>query len=725
MLAKIHWLVKFQLVFGLFISALIASAQTDSIYNNDVDDNEVESERYSIIDLSTWKYNTADSKHFAYINYNDEYWNVVTEDSAHKLKLNGAVRWYRIHFEVDSQIKYKPLAFYVSQFGSAAEIYVDSMLIKRAGRIGSNLENEDALFNPEPTPLVLSLAEGNHIIAIRCSDFHRVKSADNGINVSSFLRIYFQPINSDVSTLVSYKKYFPFIFFTGMFVALFALHFIMYAFNRQQTINALYSLYCLGVAFISMYSYYVISSSSFNLISSLTQIVLSVVPLLTIPLVGMVHTIFYNKLGKLFTVLLSMYIISVIFIFFSGKLSLSITLILTILITLLSIINIIKVIVIALKQGKDGARIFALVILLAPIMAFLFSKIKSVSFINPIIENVASDTVFFVSLIVSLPLSMSIFLARDMARMVKKLGRQVDEITDLSQKTLQQEQEKKRLLENQNFELENTVYKRTQEVMKQKIEIENKNKEITESLHYAKRIQAAILPPVEVITQTFSESFILYLPKDIVSGDFYAFAEKENEIIIAVADCTGHGVSGALMSMIGSSLLNQIINEKKITAPAEILNLLNDGVIDALKQRTNTSHDGMDIAICHIDKQNRLLRFAGANRPLWLLHNEQILVYKPNKFPIGGIQILHDQPYNEHSIVLQNNDVVYLFTDGFADQFGGSDAKKLLTKNLKQHILDMQHLPLLDQHQMLLNIFNNWKGNIEQVDDVLILAFKI
>jgi serine phosphatase RsbU (regulator of sigma subunit) len=261
--------------------------------------------------------------------------------------------------------------------------------------------------------------------------------------------------------------------------------------------------------------------------------------------------------------------------------------------------------------------------------------------------------------------------------------------------------------------------------MKQKIEIENKNKEITESLHYAKRIQAAILPPVEVITQTFSESFILYLPKDIVSGDFYAFAEKENEIIIAVADCTGHGVSGALMSMIGSSLLNQIINEKKITAPAEILNLLNDGVIDALKQRTNTSHDGMDIAICHIDKQNRLLRFAGANRPLWLLHNEQILVYKPNKFPIGGIQILHDQPYNEHSIVLQNNDVVYLFTDGFADQFGGSDAKKLLTKNLKQHILDMQHLPLLDQHQMLLNIFNNWKGNIEQVDDVLILAFKI
>ncbi|HQV00552.1 MAG TPA: SpoIIE family protein phosphatase, partial [Bacteroidia bacterium] len=391
----------------------------------------------------------------------------------------------------------------------------------------------------------------------------------------------------------------------------------------------------------------------------------------------------------------------------------------------ISLVNIIAVIIKALKQGKDGARIFALVILLAPVMSYMASKLKTVALFDTLLTDINSGAVFTISLIISLPLSMTIYLARDMARMGKRLTKQLDEITNLSNKTIEQEQEKKRILENQNLDLERNVQQRTLEVVQQKAELEIKNKEITESLHYAKRIQAAILPPTELFTTTFADAFILYLPKDIVSGDFYAYAKKENNIIIAAADCTGHGVSGALMSMIGSSLLNQIVNEKNIIEPGHILNTLNEGIIDALKQRESTSHDGMDIAICQLNLQTLTLRFAGANRPLWLLRNHEIISYQPNKFPIGGLQILHDEVYAEHTIALQKNDVLYLFSDGYADQFGGLHEKKLLTKNLKNHILEIHHLPLSQQRESLLQTFNSWKGKLEQVDDVLVLAVKI
>ncbi|MEP7169874.1 MAG: SpoIIE family protein phosphatase, partial [Bacteroidota bacterium] len=260
---------------------------------------------------------------------------------------------------------------------------------------------------------------------------------------------------------------------------------------------------------------------------------------------------------------------------------------------------------------------------------------------------------------------------------------------------------------------------------KQKNIIEIKNKEITDSLIYAKRIQSAILPDIKLIYKTLEQSFILYLPKDIVSGDFYAFAQKNDKVLIAAADCTGHGVAGAFMSMIGSSLLNSIINEKNITEPALVLDELNEGIIQSLKQRESESNDGMDISLCAFDLKNNSVQFSGAYRPLWLIRNNELLVYKSNKFPIGGQQIQHEEKFSQHKIKLQANDTVYIFSDGFADQFGGEKGKKLMMKKFKELLLSIQKFSMHEQEDYLKEHFEKWKKNHEQVDDVLVIGIRI
>jgi len=258
-------------------------------------------------------------------------------------------------------------------------------------------------------------------------------------------------------------------------------------------------------------------------------------------------------------------------------------------------------------------------------------------------------------------------------------------------------------------------------------DIKIKNKAITDNIDYAQRIQSAILPDIQLIYKALEQSFILYLPKDIVSGDFYAFAEQNDHVLIIAGDCTGHGVSGAFMSMIGSSLLNQIINERGTEEPALILNQLNKSVIEALKQGENqsASADGMDISICSFDMVKNELLYAGANRPLWLIRNNELKVYQPDKFPIGGLQMARDRVFTSHTIALHKNDTVYIFTDGYADQFGGAYGKKLMTAKFKEMLLSMQGMGMREQEGYLKKYFEEWKGNNEQVDDVLVIGVRV
>ncbi len=291
----------------------------------------------------------------------------------------------------------------------------------------------------------------------------------------------------------------------------------------------------------------------------------------------------------------------------------------------------------------------------------------------------------------------------------------------------------------ENSHLISNIEERTKELEIEKIKvdksiliIEEKNNDIMDSIRYAKRIQEAIMPEKEYLQYFFNDSFVWYKPKDIVSGDFYWFVEKYHKFFIAAVDCTGHGVPGAFMSVIGSNLLNQIVNEFSVLEPETVLEHLNFRVKSALKQDQENSenNDGMDIAFVSIDIESNLLQFSGANRPLWIIRNGEVLDYKPSKVPIGGAQY-SDKAVNfiGYSIVLEDNDCIYIFTDGIPDQFGGVamnglPAKKFSTRRLQEMLLEIHTFPMEKQVEIIQKEVEKWKGDEEQTDDNLIIGIR-
>lgn len=258
--------------------------------------------------------------------------------------------------------------------------------------------------------------------------------------------------------------------------------------------------------------------------------------------------------------------------------------------------------------------------------------------------------------------------------------------------------------------------------------IEEKNKDITDSINYAKKIQQAILPHEHQLTKLFPASFVFFRPRDIVSGDFYWLAEKNNCRFFAVADCTGHGVPGSMMSMIGNALLNQFVLEKGITDPAVILNSMRDEIIRSLKQsgETGAAKDGMDISLCVFfeDNKRRFIDFAGANNSLYLARNNEIILYKADRFPVA-ITAGEIKPFSSTRIEAEPGGTVYMVTDGFADQFGGPKGKKFKYHQLQQTFISIAGRTPADQCKILSAVFDSWKGDLDQVDDVCVAGIKL
>lgn len=251
-------------------------------------------------------------------------------------------------------------------------------------------------------------------------------------------------------------------------------------------------------------------------------------------------------------------------------------------------------------------------------------------------------------------------------------------------------------------------------------EIEGKNREITDSIRYAQRIQSAILPSNQKIKELLSNSFIIYKPKDIVAGDFYWLEQKEGKVLFAAADCTGHGVPGAMVSVVCNNGLNRSVREHGITDPGKILDKTRDIIIQEFEKSEEEVKDGMDIALCSIEGYK--LQYAGANNPLWIIRNGEILETKANKQPIGKFD--NPIPYTTHSFDLIAKDTVYIFSDGFVDQFGGDKGKKFKTLGFKELLLSIQNLDMQSQKEKIDQVFENWKGNLEQIDDVCIFGVR-
>jgi serine phosphatase RsbU (regulator of sigma subunit) len=276
-------------------------------------------------------------------------------------------------------------------------------------------------------------------------------------------------------------------------------------------------------------------------------------------------------------------------------------------------------------------------------------------------------------------------------------------------------EDQRNMLADKNDSLEN-AYK----------EIQAQKKHITDSIVYAQRIQNAILPPRPLIDKAVPNNFIFYKPKDIVSGDFYWVDKQAGKSIIAAVDCTGHGVPGAFMSIIGSNQLDYAVRTKKARSASEILDCLNEGVSNALRQETGKTNirDGMDIALLVIDYKNMELEFAGAYNPLYMIRNNELESFKADKNAIGSHGEYPDRKYTNHVIKIEKGDLYYIFSDGYADQFGGPNGRKFMYKQFKELLLSVSHLPLDEQQARVDSVFEDWKGSETQVDDILLIGIK-
>ncbi len=283
---------------------------------------------------------------------------------------------------------------------------------------------------------------------------------------------------------------------------------------------------------------------------------------------------------------------------------------------------------------------------------------------------------------------------------------------------IQLEEKNRKILEQKN-----EIEKQKEIAESQRDQIAYQKKHITDSIEYAKRIQTALLPSLELFSDQV-DHFVLYKPRDIVSGDFYWVNRLDNIQIVIAADCTGHGVPGAFMSMLGVSLLNEIIINKGILKPDEILEQLREEVIISLKQREAESDvkDGMDMVVCKIDYSSDTLEFAGANNPLYLFRDGELRVIKGDKMPVA----IHEnmQKFKNHTLPLKEGDTIYIFSDGYVDQFGGPNQKKFLARNFRRKLEEIQQLPMIRQGARLDEVFEDWRKDVDQIDDVTVIGIR-
>jgi serine phosphatase RsbU (regulator of sigma subunit) len=260
-----------------------------------------------------------------------------------------------------------------------------------------------------------------------------------------------------------------------------------------------------------------------------------------------------------------------------------------------------------------------------------------------------------------------------------------------------------------------------------KVIVEAQNKRIAESINYSQKIQTAINPEEEELKSILKDSFILYKPKDIISGDFPWLCRHGKFLYLAAVDCTGHGVPGAMMSMIGSLLLNDIVNNQDEISPSQILFKLHHAVVKTLKQDVlgSNSRDGMDIALCRLNLETNELMFSGAHRPLIYFRNNEIHQVKADKYPIGGVQYKGKNEYTDFTMQMQKNDSFFIFSDGLTDQIGGNEGKKFMINNIREIIQENAYLTMETFKYIINQKFEKWKGPNKQIDDVILIGFKI
>lgn len=680
------------------------------------------SDEKNIVDVNkNWRFSTGDNLEWANPQFDHSKWDTAYFPFAIAelipFNYKGNV-WFRSTFVLKQELVSKPISFLIQQFG-ASEIYIDGKLIHQFGKVGNSLETEEN-FNPQNIPVSFALdSAGIHTIAIRYSNHTTLNANGPDSELNAF---DLQIVDAERALTVHKIKIFKENILTsigiGIFLTLSIINFILFLFYKRDKANLFYSIFSTAVAItfiLSAIEYTTSSAATAVLIDQLNVVFLLVSNFF---LVALVYSFIYEKTPKRLWVLLVFTLVGIVLVSIQFDIA-------KILSTVLNMYCVIEIIIIVLKNyfkrndptRKKRKRLWMFLASMGVLacLGLLINKLISLIIFIILVLMVALPVA---GLIFIVPLYMTIRHARSFAVTNQSLEEQLIQVKELSAKTLEQEQEKKRILETQNERLENMVNERT-------AELAQKNSEIKDSINYAQRIQNAILTSKEEINEGLKKCFVLFKPKDIVSGDFYFYAKKENTILIAAADCTGHGVPGALMSMIGTEKLMSAVLES--TNPSTLLNLVNRGIKSSLKQSDHeeSTRDGMDIALVSVDLNSNKASYAGANRPMWIIRNgsKQVEEIKATKKAIGGFTP-DNQHFDLHEVQLNTGDAFYLFTDGYADQFGHT-GKKLMTKKFKDLLLEIQHLTMPEQEKYLENFIENWKQGVEQIDDILVIGVRI
>lgn len=646
------------------------------------------------------------------------------EDASAGIKFNG-IAWYKLYFRVSQNEVKRIQSLFVSQIG-ASEFYLDGKLIKSYGKISGNGETKDAVYVNEDILRYFVDDTLVHALSIRYSspDYsssYNYKEREVGPDIV-FSGNDDNTARSDVFDLV----YSITNMLAAFFFALFCIHLVIFLFYREKIFNLYYSLFLLFLS-LSFFEFYFVNfiekAETYLWVSNIDGIFF---PACCFFLVTLLNKLLNEKRTKHYLFLCVMVIALVIDLLFFRRISGM----LTTSIIFYTYFNTLAHSIVGIKRKVPAAKFLGWGILSFSISIILL--IATAIFVTTAFDGKGNDFISFILgflaiiSILSIPLSMTAYLAFDFARTNKSLSDQLKANESLHA-------EKEDILSNQNKVLETQVAERTKEIGEQNKVLEHQKKEITDSINYAKRIQQALLPELESIKTALPNSFVYYVPKDIVSGDFYffnSFSKKEDHpgrkgsneeagLFIAAADCTGHGVPGALMSMIVHEKLE---NATKFHGePGEILHSVNKQVKDALKQhQTDASRDGCDIALCKI--QGTTLSYAGAYRPLYLFYkNGDFVEVKATKTAIAGLTP-YEQVFQQHQFDTTELKAVYMFSDGYADQFGGQKSKKLTTKKFKELLHTIVNSPINEQNDKLEAFFNNWRGNVEQIDDVLVIG---
>jgi serine phosphatase RsbU (regulator of sigma subunit) len=697
-----------------------------------------------------WKYTTTDNPAFALPQYNDSAWKttdpLLSRNQLGTLEFKGFA-WFRLKINLGKEIAHGIFSLNISQYG-ASEFFIDG---RKAGTYGnvSFLGDGEVRFNPDNVDIPIAFNDSTvHTLAIRYSN-HQFKEQSRWDALHSGMTISINSFHQQFFDLLNRQAGFGFfLLMTGAFLlTLSFIHFFFFVFYRKQKQQIYYSAFTFFYSLLFILPYFNINSFYTDMDLPLRYWTPMVIPFYFIALVGFLNYLIRGKLPVLFWVMLGVGVLLILGFFFkTGRND-----ILLIILISLVIHQSFRV----LKEGRrlkmDGIKIIRIgFVIFYSFVTFLggvfLLTILGVKFhgLSLHLEGIPGIVLgcLIVICILSVPISISLYLARSFSTLNIHLENKLAEVEILSARTLEQEQEKKKILEEQNNVLELQVTERTQELTE-------RNKDITDSIQYAKHIQDSYLPSAAFAQELLGEYFIFYKPKDIVSGDFYWLEKRPSSDLepegaflafIAAADCTGHGVPGAMVSIMANDLLNRCVKEFHLTDPGEILNKTRSLLIESFSKSSDTVKDGMDVALCVLDTTRKVIHYAGANNPLWVIRrrsNEvetaykilattethQVMEIKADKMPVGRTDFQAD--FTTHTIQLHSGDTLYLFSDGYADQFGGVKGKKFKYRSLAELLLANQERSLSEQKIMLSQTMNEWISGYDQIDDMLVIGFRI